>query len=159
MRLTRIPAPRWLRRLRSRLVWVLVAIVGIPAVIDAGLGQFQPVQDGAARCRILQVVDGDTLRLWCEGGVARMRLTGIDTPEAYSPQCFGEFVAAQQATWALRGMILRADDLRITRAGTDRFRRPLVTLGDAAGSLTDRMIAAGHGRAYDGGRRNGWCGG
>jgi micrococcal nuclease len=148
-----------MQRLRSRLVWLMVAIVGIPALMDAGLGQFQPVRDGAGACRILQVVDGDTLRLWCDDGMARMRLTGFDAPEAYSPRCFTEFVAAQQATWALRAMILRADDLRIARDGTDRYGRPLVTLADAHGPFAAAMIAAGHGRAYDGGRRDGWCGG
>jgi micrococcal nuclease len=159
MRGRRVPGPRWLRRLRQRLVWVLLVIVAVPAGIDAGLGALRPVQDGAQACRIMQVVDGDTLRLWCDDGMARMRLTGFDAPELYSPKCFAETVAAQQAKWALRWLIWQARGVRMQRDGEDRYGRSLVELSDAAGPLADRMIAAGHGRAYGGGRREGWCGG
>lgn len=153
----------WLWRLRQRLVWVLVAVVGIPALMDGALGALRPVQDGgqdgAGSCRITQVVDGDTLRLWCADGLARVRLTGFDAPELYSPKCFAETVAAQQAKWALRWMIWQADDLRISREGRDRYDRPLVALSDGNALLADAMIAAGHARAYGGGVRAGWCGG
>jgi micrococcal nuclease len=149
--------PRWLRRLRSRLVWVVVAIVGIPALVDGGLGAFRPVRDVAGSCRIMQVVDGDTLRLWCGSGIERVRLTGFDAPELYSPKCFAETLAAQKAKWALRWMIWQGSDWRIVREGRDRYGRSLVGLSDGARPIATRMIAAGHARAYGGGARDGWC--
>ncbi len=151
--------PRWLRRLRQRLVWVLVAVVGIPGLMDGALGVLRPVQDGAGICRITQVVDGDTLRLWCEGGMARVRLTGFDSPELYSPQCFAETLAAQKAKWALRWMIWQAADLQVTWEGRDRYGRSLAALMDGDAAVSDAMIAAGRARAYGGGARDGWCGG
>jgi micrococcal nuclease len=159
MRRRRIPGPRWLRQWRGRLGWVLLAIVGVPALVDAGLGAWQPVRDGGRTCRIVQVVDGDTLRLWCDGAlIERVRLTGFDAPELYSPQCFAETLAAHQAKWALRWQIGLATDLRILREGEDRYGRPLVALSEGNAPVADAMIAAGHGRPYGGGQRDGWCG-
>jgi micrococcal nuclease len=158
MRGRRLLGPRWLWRLRRRLTWVFILLVGVPALLDAGVGALHPMADGGDTCRIVQVVDGDTLTLWCTGqGTLRARLTGFDAPELFSPQCFTEVVAAQRAKWALRLMVLRATDLQMRREGTDRYGRSLLTLSDAAGPLADRMISSGQGRVYSGGRRNGWC--
>jgi micrococcal nuclease len=158
MRRRRVPGPRWLWQLRRRLTWVLIAFVAVPAALDAGIGVMHPVQVGGEICRIMQVIDGDTVTLWCTGqGAARARLTGFDTPELYSPQCLGEAVAAQQAKWALRLMLIGAADLQIIRGGADRYGRSLVALSDGPMPIADRMIAAGHARPYGGGQRDGWC--
>lgn len=153
-----IPGLRWLRLLRGRLVWVVVLAVAVPALLDLVIGVLHPLRDGNQTCRIVQVVDGDTVRLWCNGtDTERARLTGFDAPELFSPKCTAEVVAAQQAKWALRLMLLWAAELQMQRRGTDRYGRSLVALSDGPVLLAARMIAAGNGRAYDGGRRGGWC--
>ncbi|MCU0801055.1 MAG: hypothetical protein MUD11_04650 [Rhodobacteraceae bacterium] len=160
MRFGRIPGPRWLHRLRRRLMWLLVAIVAVPGALDVLIGLAHPLADGRQTCRVVQVVDGDTLRLWCrDTGLQSARLTGFDAPELFSPKCFAETVAAQKAKWALRRVIWQADGLQLAREGEDRFDRALVGLSDSGGPLAARMIAAGHAREYGGGRRDGWCGG
>jgi micrococcal nuclease len=149
-----------MHRLRRRLVWLLVAIVAVPGAVDVLIGLVQPMPDGRQTCRMVQVVDGDTLRLWCrDTGLETARLTGFDAPELFSPQCFAETLAAQKAKWALRWVIWQADGLQMQREGKDRYDRFLLGLSDDAGLLADRMIAAGHARAYGGGQRGGWCGG
>ncbi len=154
----RSPGPRWLRRLRGRLTGVFVALVAIPALLDGVVATLRPVADGQGSCRVVQVVDGDTVRLWCAGAAPlRARLTGFDAPELYSPGCFSELVAAQHAKWALRWLLWQASDLRMARAGTDRYDRALIALFDGAAPIADKMIAGNHGRAYGGGRRDGWC--
>ena len=158
MRGRRLSGPRWLRLLRGRLVWLLMVLVLGPALVDGMIGLRQKLRDDGETCRIVQVVDGDTVTLWCDGtSTARARLTGFDAPELFSPECFSELVAAQKSKWALRWMLLRAADLRMQRQGTDRYGRSLIALSDGANPLAGLMIAAGQGRAYDRGRRGGWC--
>jgi hypothetical protein len=63
----------------------------------------KPVQAATGDCRIIRVVDGDTVTLMCaEDGMQSARLLGFDTPEKFSPQCTAEFLAAERAGWALR---------------------------------------------------------
>lgn len=44
-------------------------------------------------CRVLQVFDGDTVEVDCNGKIDKVRFIGIDTPETHKPntpvQCFG----------------------------------------------------------------------
>lgn len=112
------------------------------------------------RCRIISVIDGDTLRSWCAGrGVERLRLAGVDTPELYSPSCAAEYARAQAATWALRRILLAAGEVTIFPQGEDRYGRVLARVMVDGRSLSDRLVFAGHGRRYDGGARASWCDG
>jgi endonuclease YncB( thermonuclease family) len=113
--------------------------------------------DGGS-CRILRVVDGDTVTLMCgEQGLESARLLGFDTPEKYAPQCLGEFLAAERASWALRTLIQKAERLELAHEGTDRYGRALVRLTLDGQDVARLMIRAGHARAYGGGPRGGWC--
>jgi micrococcal nuclease len=160
MRRRRPAGPRWLRLWRQRLGWVLIIVVLGPALVDGGIAAMHSSAAGADQCRVVRVVDGDTVTLWCSaGGITRARLVGFDAPELFSPQCLGEVVAAQQAKWALRAILLGAADLRLQPEGRDRYGRLLVRVSDGEVPVAGRMIAAGHGRAYGGGRRDGWCAG
>ncbi len=107
---------------------------------------------------MLVVLDGDTVKLVCPGrGVETARLMGFDAAEKYSPRCASELVAAEKATWALRGLIFKAKSLAVERDGTDRYGRALVRLRLDGVDVARLMIRAGHGRAYSGGPRRGWC--
>ncbi len=164
----RRPTSRW-RRIMERVldpVVYLRAVIGICAVAlvvlplgaDVVNATMKPVRDGEGTCRILSVIDGDTLSVWCTGrGMERARLMGFDAPELFSPGCASELLAAQAATWALRGLIFDARQIDIGFDGRDRYDRALVTLRLDGASVARAMIAQGHGRAYGGGRRDGWC--
>ncbi len=140
---------------------IFVSILGLlvlPLGADAINAIARPVVGARGDCRVLSVVDGDTVSLWCSGRAPeRARLTGFDAPELFSPQCVSEFIAAQQATWALRAMIFRAQNLSVTRAGTDRYDRALISITLDGQAVSRKMITAGHARSYQGGHRAGWC--
>ncbi|WP_209425859.1 thermonuclease family protein [Pararhodobacter sp. SW119] len=134
----------------------LLALAGLPQVADAISGWRTAPSAG---CRVVSVIDGDTVSLWCPGtGTERARLVGFDAPELFSPQCPTEAAKALAATWALRKALWTADEVTVRRLGTDRYGRALVDLRADAVPVGRGLIAAGLARPYDGGRRAGWCG-
>lgn len=147
-------------------VFYLKAVIGLalfglfilPSIADLTNAAMKPVQAADGSCRILRVVDGDTVTLMCaEEGMQSARLLGFDTPEKFSPQCTAEFLAAEKAGWALRTFIQKADRLKLTREGTDQYGRALVRLELDGQDVANLMIRAGHGRRYGGGPRGSWC--
>lgn len=138
---------------------ILLGSVGLVALplgadaVNAALGH--RAADG---CRVATVIDGDTVSLWCPGrGLNRARLSSIDAPELFSPRCVSEWIAAQRATWALRRLLWQDGALSVVHRGTDRYGRLLVDLTVGSTRIGPALVAAGHARPYDGGRRAGWC--
>ncbi len=159
------PMVRALRRLvdpRFYLKLVMLAGLGglvlVPTLADLVNAAMKPVASREGECRILRVIDGDTLSVICPGeGMVSARLLGFDTPEKYSPGCLAEFMAAERASWALRTLIQQADRLELGFEGRDRYGRPLMRLELDGQDVAGRMVRAGHARAYGGGPRGGWC--
>ena len=111
--------------------------------------------------RVVSVYDGDSIKVEAEiwPGLTwsgSVRVDGVDTPEIRG-KCDAEKAAA-----------VAARDFVAARAG-DRVTLYDVQLGKYAGrvvarvqlddgaDLTHALIDAGHGRPYDGGKREGWC--
>ncbi len=112
-----------------------------------------------ADCRIVRVIDGDTVDVDCAGeGLLRTRLVGFDTPEVFSPGCPSELALGTQATRALERKIRLSGDMRIDFRGSDRYGRRLARLSLDGRDVAQPMIAEGLARPYDGGRRRSWCG-
>ncbi len=157
---------RWWQRLADPVVYLraviavsVVALVIVPLLADGALAVARPLAAPDGSCRVLRVVDGDTVDLWCSAtGFERARLDGFDAPELFSPKCGAELLAAQKAKWALRGMLLSGGDLRLERGGLDRYQRRLVTVWVGPVPLSRRMVQGGYARSYGGGIRGGWCG-
>lgn len=141
-----------------RLTWIaLMLFVGVPFAADGVLAVARPIAAQDGDCRVVRVVDGDTVTLWCAGaGVERARLVGFDAPELFSPGCMSELVAAQAAKWALRGYLVRGG-VRLERGRLDRYQRRLVTVWVKQVPLAALMVKGGDARAYGGGIREGWC--
>ncbi|MCU0829679.1 MAG: thermonuclease family protein [Tabrizicola sp.] len=159
------PVTRFLRRIVNPLFY-LKAVIGLglfgllilPTIADGINAATKTVQVADGQCRIIRVVDGDTVTLLCdEDGIQSARLMGYDTPEKYAPNCMAEFVAAEQASWALRTILRKADRLEISQDGTDQYGRALVTLRVDGQDVARLMIRAGHARQYGGGPRGSWC--
>jgi endonuclease YncB( thermonuclease family) len=156
--------PRSRRRQPSALrPWRKVGILALiaAAVIGGrdGVGYLGAKVTGDTACRVTSVVDGDTVRVYCPGrGFDSARLTGFDTPEVFSPDCPAEWWAGTRATWALQRQVWTADEVKIVFEGRDRYDRRLAALFLDGINATRLMIEAGHARAYDGGRRESWCG-
>lgn len=156
------PAPRRSRRMSPRhrgvqaLVWlVFAAAAGLLApVADDARSRLRTMQGG---CEVARVVDGDTVHLVCDGRRAeRVRLTGFDAPELFSPQCPAEKRAAEASRDALARMV-EGRPVEVAFVGTDKYRRPLVDMRVGDERVAARMVAEGHGRRYLGGLRGGWC--
>lgn len=152
----RLADPRFY--LGAAVVIASVAVIVLPAISDAAFAVVRPAAADAGACRIYQVIDGDTVRMWCTvSGHGRARLSGFDAPELFSPACASEFVAAARAQWALRLALWQARKVTLAPAGRDRYGRALVAAVLDGEPLARRMIAAGHARPYGGGQRQGWC--
>lgn len=109
-------------------------------------------------CEVTRIVDGDTVDVDCGGGVDRVRLMGFDTPESFRALCASEAARARAAERYLAGEIARARVVDFAFQGRDRFDRRLAVMRVDGRDIADVMVSAGHARAYDGGRRQGWCG-
>lgn len=112
---------------------------------------------------VVRVIDGDTfearVHLWPGLDMTtRVRLRGIDAPET-NAACADEARMASAATDALRTQ-LADGDVTIFNIGPDKYNGRVVA--DAATrrtlSISQALLAAGHARPYQGGRRGGWCG-
>lgn len=98
------PMVRALRRLvdpRFYLKLVMLAGLGglvlVPTLADLVNAAMKPVASREGECRILRVIDGDTVSVICPGeGMVSARLLGFDTPEKYSP-------AAWPSSWRRSG--------------------------------------------------------
>jgi endonuclease YncB( thermonuclease family) len=112
---------------------------------------------------VIRVIDGDTfearVRVWPGMDITtRVRLRGIDTPELRA-RCPQERAKAEDARAALVALLARGR-VGINHVGLDKYGGRVVadaSSADAA-SVAEALLAAGHARRYDGGRRRGWCG-
>lgn len=154
--LRRLADPRFY--LKGVIVLGLGGLVLVPTIADLVNAGMKTVSSAQGDCRIIRVVDGDTVSLICpEDGMVSARLMGLDTPEKYAPKCLAEFIAAERASWALRTMIQKAGRLSLEQQGTDQYGRMLVRLELDGVDVARAMIRAGHGRQYGGGLRGTWC--
>lgn len=130
----------------------------LPTIADLVNAAMRPIASPEGDCRIVRVVDGDTVNLICpEDGIQSARLLGFDTPEKYAPKCLAEFVAAEKASWHLRALIQKANRLSLGFDGRDQYGRALARLEIDGVDVARLMIRAGHARTYGGGLRGGWC--
>ena len=113
---------------------------------------------------MVRVIDGDTVEVDASSDMPpelasiRVRLRAVDTPETWRPKCEAERQAGEAATAFTKAAIAKAGNV-IVRDPTwgkwgGRVVASLILDGQA---LSQTLIAAGHGRPYDGGQRKGWC--
>jgi micrococcal nuclease len=154
--LRRLADPRFYLKLVVGLA--VAGLVLVPTLADLVNAALRPIDSAQGQCRVIRVVDGDTVTLICpEDGMQSARLLGFDTPEKYGPKCLGEFLAAERASWHLRALIQGAERLELTHDGTDLYGRALVRLEIDGVDVARLMIRKGHGRVYGGGLRGSWC--
>lgn len=147
----------------------LGAALGLPLLLAALVpcANAEEVLSGPVPAVVMEVVDGDTLRvrarIWLDQDVTTaVRLAGIDAPEMHGA-CQQErdlarraqaFVATQLAPAGSEGASVRLRDLRYGKYA----RRVVARVETAAGlDLAGALLAAGLARPYDGGPRAGWC--
>jgi endonuclease YncB( thermonuclease family) len=111
---------------------------------------------------VLRVIDGDTfearVRLWPGLEMTtRVRLRGIDAPELKSA-CADEFSRARMAREALEALLAEGP-VAIFNIGPDKYHGRVVADAQTPRTpdVSAALLAAGHARPYQGGRRGGWC--
>lgn len=117
---------------------------------------------------VLGAIDGDTIKVRMPGlpnelQPVKVRVTGIDTPETGGRgKCESERDLAAKASALTRFLVndARARKLPVTfsEIGWDKYGGRINAIVTIDGrSLGDTLIKAGFARAYDGGKRKGWC--
>ncbi|MDQ0314828.1 thermonuclease family protein [Amorphus orientalis] len=84
-----------------------------------------------------------------------VRILGIDTPEM-DGECAAEEAQARAARLRLIEL-LGSGEVSLRRDGCDRYERTLARVFVNQTDVAAALISEGLGRAYDGGRRAGWC--
>jgi micrococcal nuclease len=128
---------------RSRVV--VVAIV-IAAASIGGWRLGEARHAAAAHWTVVEVLDGDTIRVARDGGTDTVRLLGIDTPETHHPtkglECFGpEAASYTQAQLHGRSVELEADI-----EGRDRYGRRLAYVIVDGERFNDELLRLGYAR-------------
>ena len=114
---------------------------------------------------VVRVVDGDTVAVDASADFPpeladlRVRLRGVDTPEKGGrAKCDSERDAGQAATTFTEKAVAEASTIVVRNLEWGKWGgRVVADLVLDGHSLSESLIAAGHGRAYDGGKRGSWC--
>jgi endonuclease YncB( thermonuclease family) len=118
---------------------------------------------GGHPAEVLRVNDGDTfearVHVWPGMQVTtKVRLRGIDAAE-FRAQCAEEYRLAGAARDALARMLAEGGVI-IGRVDFDKYGGRVVANAATRSTpdISDALLKTGLVRAYDGGRREGWCG-
>ncbi len=169
----------WLEKIFKHLGCILILLIFILGVqlFIAWKVHAAPLP-GPYHAEVLNVYDGDTFTVRVHPGrdfyvniwpgltinlgldnisiKTSVRLRGVDTPELRG-KCEEEKVAARLA----RAFTIKALEGGATLTAVKKGKyagRVIATVTLAGGEdLAEELIAAGLGRAYDGGKREGWC--
>lgn len=135
------------------IVLAVLALLLSPAAADAVNGWLKADES----CRVVRVIDGDTLSIRCWGDpVDRLRLTDVDTPEIRG-KCLSERWLAIRAMFFTRWQLLKAGEVTIERSGnTGRYGRALGDVALDGDPLGAGLLAAGLARPYVSGGHD-WC--
>lgn len=144
------------RAVRLALALLLaVSLVPPPAAAEGAPG---PVP-----ATVLSVYDGDTIRVEAHPWPSltmrtAVRIAGIDAPELRG-KCPAEVAAASAARAALELLVADAGGtVALFDVRPDKYGGRVLARVEAGGrDLAATLIARGHGRPYDGGRRRPWC--
>ena len=115
--------------------------------------------------RPVRVVDGDTIEFDASSHIlvpeladVKVRIRGVDTPETWRPECESERDAGEAATALVKDTLAGAVRVAVRDPEWGRYGGRVVAGvivdGEDLGAL---LIRSGLGRAYDGGKRGGWC--
>ena len=113
----------------------------------------------------VRVVDGDTVEVDASADLPpeladlKVRLRGVDTPEKGGrAKCESERAAGQAATAYTKTAIAEASSVVTRDPEWGKWGgRVVADLLLDGRSLSKALIASGHGRPYEGGRRRSWC--
>lgn len=117
-------------------------------VLPGGSGTSEDPGPGNAgdrtRVDVLDVIDGDTIRVDLDGSSTPVRLIGIDTPERDGPYTREECFGAEASRYTQRALGGRSVDLEFDVERTDRFDRTLAYVWIDGGLFNERILLDGY---------------
>ena len=129
-----------------------IAVLAAAVLAGCSTGGGDTAADRAAAARVDHVVDGDTIVVRLGGREERVRMLGLDAPEASDtrfgrPECGGREAAAY-----LRGRLAPGEDVALVADGSqddrDRYDRLLRYVEHDGDDLARATIAAGWAAVY-----------
>lgn len=121
----------------------------------------------AYRVQVTSIYDGDTFSINLPGlptelNPVKIRLRGVDTPErGGAAKCESERARAERArAFTVDQIAQTRGQVIIANLDWDKYGGRInadVYVGREQESLVQLLVASGHGRPYDGGKRKGWC--
>lgn len=113
---------------------------------------------------VVRVIDGDTVKVDAsadmppELALVAVRLRDVDTPETWKPKCESERRAGEAATAFTKAAVANAGSIVVRDPSWGKYGgRVIANLVLDGRTLSAMLIEEGHGRAYAGGKRTGWC--
>ncbi len=114
---------------------------------------------------VVRVLDGDTVAVDASSDMPpeladlKVRLRGVDTPEKGGrAKCDSERTAGQAATVFTVATLENAETVIVRDPDWGKWGgRVIADLIVDGRSLSELLLATGHGRPYDGGKRGSWC--
>jgi len=111
---------------------------------------------------VTSIYDADTFRVniksWPDiiGSRMSVRVMGVDAPEIRG-KCESEKKAARLAKQFTVEFLRSGSYIELRNIKRGKYFRILAEVYVDGINLADALILAKHGRAYDGGKRSGWC--
>jgi micrococcal nuclease len=121
---------------------LVAAALAASCLENDGAGDGIAAGDRAA-ARVVEVVDGDTIRVALDGGEVPVRLIGIDTPERDGPFTEEECLGPQASRFTADALDGRDVELEYDVERTDRFDRVLAYVWIEDTLFNERILERG----------------
>ena len=143
----------------ARVAWIGIALLFAAGLVLSVCAPARAGDTDPPGWRYMETIDGDTLAFAVPAlpaPLARVlvRLRGVDTPERRRPKCEWERRAGEAATAYTAAALEAARTIDLADLAWGKYGgRVLARVLVDGANLAEAIIRAGHGRAYDGGRR------
>ena len=137
---------------------VVVSLLLVSSVLNAADKSFGDVLVS----EVTSIYDADTFRVniddWPDiiGKRMSVRVLGVDAPEIRG-KCKSEKQAARRAKQFTVEVLRSAKKIELRDIQRGKYFRILAHVYVDGINLSEKLIQAQHGRAYNGGSREGWC--
>lgn len=106
----------------------------------------RPAPDGSRPATVVRVVDGDSIEVSIDGEEIDIRLQNYNAPEKFD-DAGDESCNGAASTEALSVLVDAGSEVQVVGTETDRFGRTLADLYVDGWSVTESLVAGGHGMA------------
>jgi len=139
---------------------LIFIILFVPLSVSGGIKD--KIYGSVIVSEVTSIYDADTFRVnikeWPDiiGKRVPIRVIGVDAPEIRG-KCQAEKVAARKAKQFTVAALRSGKVIELRNIKRGKYFRILANVYIDGKNLSNKLIRAGHGRFYSGGKRAGWC--